>query len=115
MAIRITSLLLGGIGGFASIVLWIIFTFLNPYSNGTEMGPIVIIFLMLFLPACLALVATISSRRLLMLLSFIWSLPFSLYVVLTPGIFALFGATCMLYLISFLFMKSVKSKMLVVQ
>ena len=67
-------------------------------------------FFMLFLPACLAIIASLITKKFLMLLAFVWSLPLSLYLVLTPGIFALFGITCITYLISFLFMKLSKSK-----
>ena len=80
-----------------------------------EVGPMVTTFFMLFLPACLALVAIIFSKKWLMLIAFVWSLPFSLYLVFTPGIFVLFGVTCLVYLISFLFMKLPKSNKLLVQ
>lgn len=60
---------------------------------------------MLFIPACLAIVAVISAKPAFMLIAFIWALPYSLYLFFTPGIFKFFGASCLLYLISYLLMK----------
>lgn len=82
-----------------SICLWIIFSFFNPYSNGTEMEPMVNTFIMLFLPACLAIISSLSSKKVFMFISFLWSLPISLYLILTLSIFALFGITCFSYLL----------------
>ncbi len=60
---------------------------------------------MLLLPAALAIIALIISKPLLLLCAFVWAAPFSLYLVFTPGVFALFGVTCMVYLVSFLLIK----------
>lgn len=71
---------------------------------GTE--TVVTTFVILVLPACLAILSSLTSKQSLMLIAFIWSLPFSLYLVFTPGVFALFGVTCVAYLGCFIFMKS---------
>lgn len=113
--IRNTSKLLGLSAGSFSIILWIMLNFYNPYSNPNEVEPMLTTFFMLLLPACLAIIASITSKPSLLLIAFVWSLPFSLYLVLTPGIFVLFGATCITYLISFLLMKFLKSQKLIEQ
>lgn len=102
--IRETGFLLGVVAGISSIFLWFVLNFYNPYSSGNEFRPLVNTFLTLFLPACVAIIASLTSKTFLMLIAFLWSLPISLYLIGTPGIFALFGVTCILYLISFLFM-----------
>ena len=102
--IRNIGKLVGGIGGVASILLWILLSFFNPYDSQVDFEPIKNTFFMLFLPASLALISTLTSERWLMLLAFIWSLPLSLYFILTPGIFLLFGVTCIAYLISYVCM-----------
>jgi hypothetical protein len=92
---------MGFIAGILSLSLWLILIFFNPYST-PDPDSAVTTFFMLFLPACLAIFATVTSRKFLMLIAFLWSLPISLYLIGTPGIFALFGATSISYLISFL-------------
>ncbi len=57
---------------------------------------------MLFLPACVAIFASVKTKLPLLLISFIWSLPISLYVYFTPGIFSMFGVTSLAYLFSFI-------------
>ncbi|VEF46726.1 Uncharacterised protein [Bacillus freudenreichii] len=96
---------IGVISGLASITLWAVLNFFNPYSNIKGTDTITISFLMLFLPACLAVISSLTSKQSLMMIAFVWSLPFSLYVVFTPGAFALFGVTCIAYLGCFLLMK----------
>ncbi|MFD2045074.1 hypothetical protein ACFSTA_15425 [Ornithinibacillus salinisoli] len=92
------------------MILWMVLHFYNPYVNLNEIGPMGSTFFMLFLPACLAIISSLTTKQWLMLFAILWSLPFSLYFVLTPGIFALFGITWITYLVSFLFMKLPKSK-----
>lgn len=95
------SAILGVISGVLSICLWVIFSFFNPYSNATDIEPKLNLFIMLCLPACLAMNSSVMTKKSLMLIAFIWSLPISLYVAMTPSIFALFGVTCFAYLISY--------------
>ncbi|MFT4416795.1 hypothetical protein ACLM5H_23305 [Fredinandcohnia humi] len=107
--------ILGVIAGILSIFLWFILSFYNPYSNPTDFEPIVNTFFMLFLPACLAIIASLKFKKFLMLIAFFWSLPISLYLIGTPGIFALFGITSISYLISFLFMLLTKKRNVIEQ
>jgi hypothetical protein len=60
---------------------------------------------MLFLPACLAVYSSIKLNQMLMFISFIWSVPMSMFMLATPGIFALYGMTSLLYFISFLLIR----------
>ncbi|GGA90649.1 hypothetical protein [Ornithinibacillus halotolerans] len=105
-----TSKLLGILGGLFTIILWIILNFFNPYSNQFEAEPMLTTLFMLLLPACLAIFAALTTRPILLFIAFVWALPASLYLVLTPGVFALFGVSCVIYLISFLLMKFARSE-----
>lgn len=89
------------ISGIISLVLWFIFAFFNPYAAPAN-TPTFITFVMLFLPACLAIYASAMVKLRLLLTAFVWSLPISLYVYFTPGIFSWFGITSLAYLFSFI-------------
>ncbi|SHG60127.1 hypothetical protein SAMN05216225_104415 [Ornithinibacillus halophilus] len=102
MEIKRFSIILGVFAGTSSIILFFFLHFMNPYNNAFQTGAFVNTLLTLFLPACLALLAVIKTRHIFMLIAFIWSLPISLYISLTPGVFAFFGLTNLCYLISFL-------------
>ncbi|MDQ0229228.1 hypothetical protein [Metabacillus malikii] len=91
-----------------SIALWLILNFFNPYSNETNNEPTLITLFMLVFPAFIAVISFFTSRKLLMLIAFIWSLPLSLYMLMTPGIFLLFGITCFFYLLSYILMSKKK-------
>lgn len=108
------SIILGLLGGVCSMVLWIVLNFYNPYSNVLEIGVIMSTFIMLFSPACLAIMAVMAQQKYMMLIAFIWSLPISLYMAATPGIFALFGITTFTYLASFILMILVRKKVVIV-
>jgi hypothetical protein len=95
--IRKTSKLLRIIAGVASIILWFA---LKP----TEYEPMMNTFFSLELPAVVAIIASLTTYSFLMLIAFLSSLPISLYMVLTQSYFALFGITCICYLISFILM-----------
>jgi hypothetical protein len=101
LKIRKMGLYIGFIAGILSLSLWLILIFFNPYAT-SDPDSAVTTFFMLFLPACLAIFAILSSKYFLMLIAFLWSLPISFYLLGTPGIFAMFGATSISYLISFL-------------
>src|SRR5690625_365032 len=90
----------------ASIILWIIFIFFNPYDTGNISSDLFFrTFMMLLLPALLALGATVTFRKVFLFIAFIWSLPMSIYLALTPGIFAFFALTSIGYLFSYLLLK----------
>lgn len=86
------------------MILWFNFSFINPYNDPT-MGPMLNTFFMLFLPACLAIYSSIKLNQTLMFISFLWSLPMSIFMLATPGIFALYGITSFLYFVSFLLIR----------
>ncbi|GLB61847.1 hypothetical protein [Cytobacillus sp. NCCP-133] len=107
---RVTGLTLGVIAGLFSIVLWIVLVFYNRYTASSSGDMAGNTFVMLFLPACLAIISSFMNKKYLMLIAFIWSLPISLYLMFTPGIFAWFVASCITYFICFLLMHFPKNK-----
>lgn len=102
--IRKTAFLLGVIAGLFSIALWIVLVFYNPYAPADFDETAVNTFIMLVLPAFLAIIACLLNKKSLIFIAFVWSLPISLYMMLTPGIFAWFIVSCAAYFISFLLM-----------
>ncbi|OIB01982.1 hypothetical protein AK95_03505 [Paenibacillus sp. LC231] len=96
---------LGAASGAASMMLWCILIFFNPYSDETSWKPALTTYIMLFLPASLAMLGVLYSYRLLLLVAFGWSILPSLYLAATPGIFAWFGAASLGYLFAYLLMK----------
>lgn len=98
---RTIGLILGVKAGVYSIVLWVLLVFYNPYTGSSPENVAVNTFVMLCLPACLAIIAAFMDKKYLMLIAFIWSLPISLYVMLTPSIFAWFIASYITYFICY--------------
>ncbi|MFC5559892.1 hypothetical protein ACFPN4_12475 [Ureibacillus thermophilus] len=94
------ALILGVIAGIFSIGLWFVFVFYT--ASLTDSGPAITTFMMLCLPALLAIFSSWLQKAYLMFIAFIWSLPFSLYMLWTPGIFHWFFAPCAAYFICFL-------------
>lgn len=107
---RIIGRTLSIIAGVFSMVLWIVFVLYNPYTNSTASDAAFNTFIMIFLPACLAIYASCRNKKVLMLAAFIWSLPISLYLTLTTGIFAWFIASCIAYFVCYLLMLLSKIK-----
>ncbi|WP_342512322.1 hypothetical protein MKY34_17100 [Sporosarcina sp. FSL K6-1522] len=95
------SRLVGIIAGLVSVFLWGALIFFNPYGV-VEASATSMTFVMLLLPACLAIIAAVLSKKRLMLLAFLWSFPISAYVAMTPSYAAWFGLTSLLYFVSFL-------------
>lgn len=93
------------ITGVLSIKLRFILNFFNPYSKQTSEGTILITLVKLVLLACLVKISFLMSKRNFMLVAFIWSLPLSLYLLITPSIFLLFGITSFTYLLSYILMR----------
>ncbi|QHW29910.1 hypothetical protein GZH47_03045 [Paenibacillus rhizovicinus] len=102
------SAVLGLTAAAASILLWLSFNFANLYAESGDNAHAVLIRTCwtLLLPAVLAAGASWFAKPYLLLASFIWSLPISLYLACTPGIYALFGLTSAAYLIAYLMMRS---------
>lgn len=100
---KFLSKVIGLSASVASIILWIIFIFFNPYDTGNITSDLFFrTFMMLLLPAFLSLGATFTFRKVFLFIAFLWSLPMSIYLALTPGIFAFFALTCVGYLFSYL-------------
>lgn len=99
-SISMTAAFFGVIASLGSIFLWIVFLFVNPYSDAGISGVTYgIAFVMLSL-GVLGIVASLKSRAYLMYLVFLGSLPAGLYFLLTPGVFRWLGLFCGLYLVS---------------
>nr|WP_145162738.1 hypothetical protein [Paenibacillus terrae] len=102
--LRRPAALLATIAGTATILLWMMLGFFNPYSSSLETAPLQITFFTLCVPAVLAIVSAWFRLKALVLIAFLWSLPISLYLAMTPGIFAWFGATSCAYLVTYFLM-----------
>jgi hypothetical protein len=93
--------IVGLLASFVGMVLTIILLYFNPYSNeSNNIGTVEVAYATLFAPALFALISLSFKKRRLMFISFIWSLPMSLYLTGTPSIFRIFGITCIFYLVS---------------
>lgn len=90
--------LIGIAASFGTIVLCLILCFFNPYAQTGE--PLLMASAFLLVPACLELIAVLVKKPGLMFIAFFWSLPLSLYMAMTPGIFAMFGVTSLMYLVT---------------
>lgn len=108
---KITKLI-GLFASVGSMILWIILTFYNPYTHEHVDNDVLLNTLFtLFVPACVALLASIITKPSLMLIAFVWSLPISLYIAMTPSIFKMFGITSVLFLISgILMIRDIRSR-----
>lgn len=92
---------IGVISSTCTMILWIILALLNPYTHERAENDVIISTLFsLFVPACVALLASVIHKSSLMFIAFLWSLPISLYMTMTPSIFKLFGVTSFMYLIA---------------
>lgn len=92
--------LIGFFSSVGSIGLWGILIFLNPYNSSVETDVVLRTFLGLLIPAFIALISVSKQKTYLMYIAFMWSLPLSFYMTLTPSIFKLFGLSSLLYLLS---------------
>lgn len=86
-------------GSLISIVLWILLSIMDPYFEGMNKVDPTISFIMLVLPAVLFAVGMFQQRVLLMIVSFIWSIPYSFFMLLGPKLFSLFGIINIWYLV----------------
>lgn len=99
-----TSVILGIAGSLLGILLWIILIFFNPYgSEQTKPGTFYITFLMLCLPAIVAILTLVYNRLKLIWVVLIWTLPYGLFFSATPGIFNVYGIVLVIYLIAAIF------------
>ncbi|MBO8170907.1 MAG: hypothetical protein H0Z33_03340 [Bacillaceae bacterium] len=99
----------GVLSSVIAVLLWAVLVFWNPYSSGSiESDVFWNTLVTLFAPAVLALIAALTRKVFLMVFAFIWSLPMSLYMLMTPGIFKLFALVSLLYLLSAILLNRVK-------
>ncbi|MGG2065087.1 hypothetical protein [Bacillus sp. S14(2024)] len=102
----------GGISSVGIFSLSIIFLYLNPYTaEPPNQQTIFSVFIILLLPSCLALVALIMMRRLiLMSIFFTWLLPATIYlgIAAIPSIWNLYIILLIIYLISIFLVKADK-------
>ncbi|MED1721379.1 hypothetical protein [Brevibacillus parabrevis] len=88
--------LLGALSSILSIYLWYVATIRDGSIKGM---PYMMIFFIL-LPACFALISSLVNPPVI-LISFVWSSPLSLYMLFTySNIGVWFGVTCICYLVS---------------
>lgn len=98
--VRIAMVQRIGYGACAlSIILWVLLIGVDPYFAGMDQVSAGISLAMLALPAVLCVSGLMRLRSSLLLIAFVWSLPYSMYMVLNPGVFSLFGATNLMYLL----------------
>lgn len=101
----------GMIASVGCIVLSMILLFWNPYSETQAgMDTIFILSITVILPACLGVAASLFRLRVLMVIVFVWSLPYGIYltVAAVPSLFNLFGVVLLFYLVSALTMKKAR-------
>lgn len=99
---------IGLMASIGCILLCLILLYWNPYSGTPpERGTVLILTVMVILPACLGVAASMFKLRALMIIVFIWSVPYCLYIAVAsiPSIFNLFGVVLLGYLVSAIGMK----------
>jgi len=92
-----------GAASVGCIILSCLLLFWNPYTRmSMDDNTIIIVFMMLIVPACIGLIASILRNRIMMLVVLIWSLPYGIYlsVASIPSVWNLYGAVLVLYAIS---------------
>ncbi|GMK37159.1 hypothetical protein PCCS19_02120 [Paenibacillus sp. CCS19] len=100
--------LIGLTGSFLSIVLSVILMFWNPYSSQEVSNyTMLVILIMLVIPACVGVVASIYKLRYLMGIALVWSLPMGVYLSIAsiPSVFNLYAVVLLMYLASALMMR----------
>ncbi|WP_133257527.1 hypothetical protein [Paenibacillus montanisoli] len=91
--------LIGYSASALSIVCWLFLAWQDPYFEGMNQVDPLQSFLLLVLPACLFGVGLLQSRVIMMLAAFVWSVPFSVFMLFSSSGYALFGVMCIGYLV----------------
>jgi hypothetical protein len=108
---REAARIIGVAASAGTVVLWFILNFANPYTHElSESDVIWRTFLFLCAPACLAFVGALIRKSAVLFIAFVWSLPISLYLSMTPGMFKWFGVTSLSYLVAGIWMRAAKVK-----
>ncbi|AIQ14300.1 hypothetical protein PDUR_22130 [Paenibacillus durus] len=92
---------IGYMASASTIALWFILIWVNPYAEGMNQTSPLITLIMLVLPSVLFAIGQFFNRSIILFISFIWSFPYSMYMLLSPGVFLLFGVTNLIYLLCF--------------
>lgn len=95
----------GYLASTATLALWVILLWLNPYFQGMNQVSLWISLTMLAIPAVLFGIGLFRLQSVLMLISFVWSFPYSMYMLLTPGIFLGFGITNLIFLLCYVLLR----------
>lgn len=103
---------LGYAASIITVLLWFILLWMDPYFEGMNKASFGSTLMMLFLPACLFSAGLALSRSILLLIAFIWSFPYSFYMLLTNSIFLLFGMTNFIYLLCYVLTRINKTRKL---
>ncbi|MDR6553836.1 hypothetical protein [Paenibacillus qinlingensis] len=99
---------LGVYASLGSMLLCCWFLFWNPYSEVVaSRDTMLLLLVMLIAPAGVGLIGSFLKNRKLLIVAFIWSLPYGLYLALAslPSFWYLFGVTLLLYLAAALRMR----------
>ncbi|MEW6625131.1 MAG: hypothetical protein AB1420_18815 [Bacillota bacterium] len=107
---QINSILktIGVFSALSIILIWLYFTFSWISNNGGQI--IFSTFLMIFLPACLALVGSLKLKSTYLYVAFVWTLPAALYILLTPTFFRYIGFITFFYLLVGILINIVSTK-----
>lgn len=95
-----------------SIVLWLLLVWNAPLFEGMNKLDPRLSFIMLVLPSCLYAAGLAMSKVLLLLIAFVWSIPFSLFMLFSDDIYILYGLVSIVYYICILMCRLKKMKYL---
>lgn len=98
---RETSRIIAVIGAISAIILSVIFLIFNPYNGNTTTVPTaMIVTLMFIVPALIVIIGSVKTKASWLFISSVWTLPYSIYMFLTPSIFKLLLLPACFYLVS---------------
>lgn len=107
--LKLLAILFGTAGSLGGLSYCGFLLLKNPYVNGSPSTDVIISFILLFfIPLIMALFASLFFKPILLLISFVWSLPISLYLLGTPGLFNLVIIFPLLILVGGIMMFTVK-------
>jgi len=98
------ALISGLFAAALAVYYWVRMVFTNPYNGPVHSDVVFNTFVMVLLPACLAMASILIKKPLLMYGAFLLALPTGFYMALTPGIFKWYGVVLVLYLASAILM-----------
>lgn len=90
---------LGCLASLLSLFLWVILVSTDPLFEGMNKVNPGILFLMIVLPAILFLIGLWQSRVILLVVSFLWSIPYSIFMLFSSRMFAVLSVSNVIYFI----------------